>query len=50
MIGALFAMDAWNNVGFAAGELKDPKRDLAFAMVTAFAWSSCCTCSQTLLT
>ncbi|HEY4341336.1 MAG TPA: amino acid permease [Steroidobacteraceae bacterium] len=34
MIGALFAMDAWNNVGFAAGELKDPKRDLAFAMVT----------------
>ena len=33
MIGALFAMDAWNNVGFAAGELKDPKRDLAFAMV-----------------
>src|SRR5277367_4818535 len=34
MIGALFAMDAWNNVGFAAGELKDPQRDLAFAMVT----------------
>ncbi len=34
MIGALFSMDAWNNVGFAAGELKDPKRDLAFAMVT----------------
>ena len=34
MIGALFAMDAWNNVGFAAGELKDPKRDLAFAMVS----------------
>lgn len=34
MIGALFSMDAWNNVGFAAGELKDPKRDLAFAMVS----------------
>jgi APA family basic amino acid/polyamine antiporter len=34
MIGALFAMDAWNNVGFAAGELKDAKRDLAFAMVS----------------
>jgi APA family basic amino acid/polyamine antiporter len=33
MIGALFSMDAWNNVGFAAGELKDPKRDPAFAMV-----------------
>jgi APA family basic amino acid/polyamine antiporter len=34
MVGALFSMDAWNNVGFAAGELKNPKRDLAFAMVT----------------
>jgi hypothetical protein len=34
MVAALFSMDAWNNVGFAAGELKDPKRDLAFAMVT----------------
>jgi APA family basic amino acid/polyamine antiporter len=34
MVGALFSMDAWNNVGFAAGELKDPKRDLPFAMAT----------------
>ncbi len=34
MVGALFSMDAWNNVGFAAGELQNPKRDLAFAMVT----------------
>jgi basic amino acid/polyamine antiporter, APA family len=33
MVGALFSMDAWNNVGFAAGELKDPRRDLAFSMV-----------------
>jgi APA family basic amino acid/polyamine antiporter len=32
MVGALFAMDAWNNVGFAADELKDPNRDLGFAM------------------
>ncbi len=32
MVGSLFAMDAWNNVGFAAGELKDPKKDLPFAM------------------
>jgi len=32
MVGALFAMDAWNNVGFAAGELKSPHRDLPFAM------------------
>jgi len=33
MVGALFSMDAWNNVGFASGELKDPKRDVPFAMV-----------------
>lgn len=32
MVGALFSMDAWNNVGFAAGELKQPERDLPFAM------------------
>ncbi|MGQ0836612.1 MAG: APC family permease [Gammaproteobacteria bacterium] len=32
MVGALFSMDAWNNVGFASGELKDPKKDLPFAM------------------
>jgi len=33
MVGALFSMDAWNNVGFAAGELRQPRRDLPFAMV-----------------
>ncbi|MGH2604179.1 MAG: APC family permease, partial [Dehalococcoidia bacterium] len=32
MVGSLFSMDAWNNVGFASGELKDPVRDLPFAM------------------
>ncbi|HUN73294.1 MAG TPA: amino acid permease [Steroidobacteraceae bacterium] len=32
MVGALFAMDSWNNVGFAAGELKNPRRDLPFSM------------------
>src|SRR5213594_2544226 len=32
MVGSLFSMDAWNNVGFAAGELKNPTRDLPFAM------------------
>ncbi len=32
MVGSLFSMDAWNNVGFASGELKDPKRDIPFAM------------------
>jgi APA family basic amino acid/polyamine antiporter len=33
MVGALFSMDAWNNVGFAAGELARPRRDLPFAMI-----------------
>src|SRR5437773_1134956 len=32
MVGCLFSMDAWNNVGFAAGELEEPTRDLPFAM------------------
>ncbi|MGH7675774.1 MAG: APC family permease, partial [Gemmatimonadales bacterium] len=32
MVGSLFAMDAWNNVGFASGELKRPEKDLPFAM------------------
>jgi len=30
-------MDAWNNVGFAADELKKPGRDLPFAMLTGVA-------------
>ena len=32
MVGSLFSMDAWNNVGFAGSELKDPQKDLPFAM------------------
>src|SRR2546426_2179547 len=31
-VGSLFSMDAWNNVGFAGSELKNPQRDLPFAM------------------
>jgi APA family basic amino acid/polyamine antiporter len=27
-VGALFAADAWNNITFTAGEVKDPKRNL----------------------
>jgi APA family basic amino acid/polyamine antiporter len=33
MVGSLFAMDAWNNVGFASGELKRPEKDVPFAMI-----------------
>jgi len=32
MVGSLFSMDAWNNVGFAGAELKNPEKDLPFAM------------------
>lgn len=32
MVGSLFSMDAWNNVGFASAELKQPERDVPFAM------------------
>jgi APA family basic amino acid/polyamine antiporter len=28
MVGALFASDAWNNVTFTAGEVRDPKRNV----------------------
>jgi len=33
MVGSLFSMDAWNNVGFAAGELRQPEKDLPYAMI-----------------
>jgi APA family basic amino acid/polyamine antiporter len=33
MVGALFAADAWNNVTFVAGEVKDPRRTLAWSLV-----------------
>ena len=32
MVGSLFSMDAWNNVGFAGSELKDATKDLPIAM------------------
>src|SRR5213083_2378271 len=32
MVGSLFSMDAWNNVGFAGAELKNPEKDIPFAM------------------
>jgi APA family basic amino acid/polyamine antiporter len=31
-VGSLFSSDAWNNIGFAAGEVKDARRDVALAM------------------
>ena len=32
MVGSLFSMDAWNNVGFAGAEIKNPEKDIPFAM------------------
>ncbi|HEV2750424.1 MAG TPA: amino acid permease [Gemmatimonadales bacterium] len=32
MVGSLFSMDAWNNVGFAGSEVKNAERDLPIAM------------------
>ncbi|MDQ6701376.1 MAG: amino acid permease [Acidobacteriota bacterium] len=32
MVGALFSSDAWNNVTFTAGEVRDPKRNLPLSL------------------
>lgn len=32
MVGALFSSDAWNNVTFTAGEVKNPRRDVPLAL------------------
>ncbi|MGD0014314.1 MAG: amino acid permease, partial [Bryobacteraceae bacterium] len=32
MVGALFASDAWNNVTFAAGEIRNPRRNVPLAL------------------
>src|SRR5262249_19166288 len=31
--GSLFSADAWNNITFTAGEVKDPKRNIPLALV-----------------
>ena len=35
MVGPLFSSDAWNNVTFTAGELRDPKRNLPLSLGSA---------------
>jgi APA family basic amino acid/polyamine antiporter len=32
-VGSLFASDAWNNITFTAGEVKDPQRDIPLSLV-----------------
>ena len=31
-VGSLFSADAWNNVTFTAGEVKNPSRNLPFSL------------------
>jgi basic amino acid/polyamine antiporter, APA family len=31
-VGSLFSSDAWNNIGFTAAEVKNPRRDVALSM------------------
>jgi APA family basic amino acid/polyamine antiporter len=31
-VGSLFSADAWNNIGFTAAEVKNPKRDVSLSM------------------
>jgi basic amino acid/polyamine antiporter, APA family len=33
MVGALFSSDAWNNVTFTAGEIRNPRRNVPLALV-----------------
>jgi len=33
MVGSLFASDAWNNITFTAGEVKNPKRNLPLSLI-----------------
>jgi len=33
MVGSLFSSDAWNNITFAAGEVKNPKRNIPLSLV-----------------
>jgi APA family basic amino acid/polyamine antiporter len=32
MVGSIFSSDAWNNVTFIAGEMKNPKRDIGMSL------------------
>jgi APA family basic amino acid/polyamine antiporter len=36
-VGSLFSADAWNNITFTAGEVKNPKRDIPLSLVAGTA-------------
>ena len=33
MVGSIFSSDSWNSVTFIAGEMKNPKRDVALSLL-----------------
>ena len=33
MVGSIFSSDAWNNITFIAGEVKNPKKNIGFALL-----------------
>jgi len=33
MVGSLFSSDAWNNITFVAGEVKDPRRNIPLSLI-----------------
>ena len=37
-IGSLFSADAWNNITFTAGEVKDPRRNLPLSLAARHVW------------
>ena len=41
MVGSLFSSDAWNNVTFIAGEIKNPKRNVGLSLFLGTLIVSC---------
>ena len=35
MVGSIFSSDAWNNVTFIAGEIKNPKRNIGLELFSS---------------
>jgi APA family basic amino acid/polyamine antiporter len=58
-VGSLFSADAWNNITFTAGEVKNPKRNIPLSLIlgtgfvlTVYFWRRwptfwCCPCTAT---
>ncbi|MFL5728285.1 MAG: APC family permease [Cytophagaceae bacterium] len=41
MVGSIFSYDAWNNVTFIAGEIKDPKRNIGLSLLLGTLMVTC---------